>query len=434
MKSVLRRHWGVLFLSIVALSFITLQVFLSTHREKAATEIFFADRLTEAHLQLIDEYNRLHQGEVRVVPIDFPNPDFTTNERKEILARSLRGGAEGIDLFAVDVIWVQRFERWSEPLNPYFSAAEIEGFSEEGLRSCYKEGRLVAIPFARVRGVLIWREDLLRSLPGGNALAEEVNRGITWKHFVKYGETLHGSSPYYLYPAAEYEGLLCVFTEILLGREKNYFAVHGFNFDTPAAKKALQFLVDLVHKYRITPESAASMTEVSSYEYFIRHNGLFLRGWSTYNKDFRITPEADRVIRIAPLPHFEDGQPASTIGGWNLMVSKFSTKKEQAIAFAKFLLRKSSQELLYTKGGFFPVIRALYEEESYKKKFPELIGASTMLAYGVDRPSHEKYTKYSEILARYLSLAIRGRIRAEDALAGATKAIESDRTSTERGR
>jgi len=434
MKSVIRQHWGVLFLSLVALSFIAVQAFFSTHRKKAVTELFFADKMTEAHRVLIDEYNRLHQGEVKVVPIDFPNPDFTTNERKEVLARSLRGEGDGIDLFAVDPIWVQRFERWSEPLDQYFDKAELEGITDEGLQSCRKDGKLVAIPFGVVRGVLLYREDLLRSLPGGNRILEEVNRGITWNEFVKFGETVHNSNPYYIFPAAEYEGLLCVFTEVLLSLEKDYFKVHGFSFETPQAKRALQLLVDLVQKYRITLEAVTSMTEVSSYDYFVRHNGLFLRGWTSYDKDFMMTPDQKKLLRMAPLPHFRDGSPASTIGGWNLMVSKFSPKKEEAISFIKFLLRKESQEIIFTKGGFFPVVRALYEEESYKKKLPELIEANRILASGVHRPSHEDYTKYSEILAHYVSQAIRGGIAVEDALRQATKAIESEKISLERGK
>lgn len=434
MKSVFRQHWGVLFLSLVALSFIAVQAFFSTHRGKAVTELYFADRLTEAHRVLIDEYNRLHQGKVKVVPIDFPNPDFTTNERKEVLARYLRGEGDGIDLFAVDVIWVQRFERWSEPLDQYFTKTELKGITNEGLQSCYKDGKLVAIPFGLVRGVLLYREDLVRSLPGGSRIIDEVNRGITWEKFVKYGETVRDSNPYYIFPAAEYEGLLCIFTEILLGREKNYFNLHGFNFETPQAKKALQLLVDLVQKYKVTPEAVTSMTEVSSYEYFVRHNGLFLRGWTSYDRDFLMTPDQKRLLRMAPLPHFKDGGPASTIGGWNLMVSKFSPKKEEAISFVKFLLRKESQEIIFTKGGFFPAVRALYEEEPYKKKFPELIEVSQMLAHGVHRPSHDKYTKYSEILAQYVSQAIRGRIDVEDALRQATKAIESEKIFLEPGK
>jgi multiple sugar transport system substrate-binding protein len=433
MNRVLRQHWGVLFLSFIALLFIVVQVFFSAHRRKTVTELYFADKMTEAHRVLIEEYNRQHQGEVKVVPVDFPNVDFTTNERKEVLARSLRGEGDGIDLFAVDPIWVQRFERWSEPLEKYFSNAELGGITDEALHSCYKDGKLVAIPFGVVRGVLFYREDLLRSLPDGKRIMDEVDQGITWDRFVRYGESIHRSNPYYIYPAAEYEGLLCVFTELLLGLEKDYFNVHGFNFGTPQAKKALQLLADLVQRYRVTPQGVTSMTEVSSYEYFLSHNGLFLRGWTSYDKDFAMTPDEKRLLRMAPLPHFKDGEPASTIGGWNLMVSKFSAKKEAAVSFIKFLLRKESQEIIFTKGGFFPVVRALYEEESYKRKLPELIEVSQMLAHGVHRPSNEKYTRYSEILAPYMSRAIGGRIAVEDALIRATKAIESEKISPERG-
>jgi len=434
MNRVIRKHWGVVVLSFVAFSFIALQVVLSARRSDAVTEVYFADRLTEAHHRIIDEYNRQHEGVIRVVPIDFPNEDFTTNERKEILARSLRNGGEGIDLFAVDVIWVQRFERWAEDLNGHFSDAELSEFTEDGLRSCYKEERLVALPFERVRGVLLWREDRLRELPGGSAIAEKVSRGITWRQFIEYGRALSRPGPYYLFPAADYEGLLCVFTEVLLGLERDYFLKHGFKFDTPVARSALRLLVDLVHTYGITPASAASMTEVSSYEYFQRENGLFLWGWTSYERDFQISPDTNRVLRMAPLPHFESGEQVSLVGGWNLMISKFSGKKAQAIDFARFLLERSSQEILYVQGGFFPVKRAFYEDDLYRQRYPELSRTNAMLGYPVHRPSHDRYTRYSEILAQHLSLAIRGRLGVEEALVRATKAIESDRALSERGR
>ncbi len=434
MIRIVRQHWGVLFLTLVALSFLAVQGFLSTHRKKAVTELYYADRLTEAHRVLIDEYNRLHQGEVKVVPIDFPNADFTTNERKEVLARSLRGEGDGIDIFAVDPIWVQRFERWSEPLGQYFDKSELEAVTDEALQSCYKDGKLVAIPFGVVRGVLLYREDLLRSLPGGKKLIDEVKRGITWGKFVKYGETLRSSNPYYIFPAAEYEGLLCVFTELLLGLEKDYFKHHGFNFETPQARKALQLLVDLVQRFKVTPVVVTSMTEVSSYEYFMQHNALFLRGWTSYDKDFSMTPDQKQLIRMAPLPHFKEGKPATTVGGWDLMVSKFSPKKAEAISFIKFLLRNESQEIIYAKGGFFPVIRSLYDEDRYRKILPDLVESNRMLAFGVHRPSHENYTRYSEILARYLCMAIRNQITPQDALVQATKAIESEKISLAQAR
>jgi multiple sugar transport system substrate-binding protein len=427
MKSMIRQHWGVMFLTAVALSFIALQAFFSTQRKNSVVEIYFADRMTEAHHHLIAEFNRLHEGAIKVIPIDFPNADFTTNERKEVLARSLRGEGDNIDVFAVDVVWVQRFARWGEPLDQYFDKPELDGITKEILQSCYKDGKLVAIPFDQVRGVLLYRQDLLSALPGGKRIMAEVNRGITWDDFIQYGIHLQSTRPFYIFPAAEYEGLLCVYSEVLLSRGKDYFAKHGFDFQTPQAEKSLQLLVDLVQKYNVTPKEVTSMTEVSSYEYFTQNQGLFLRGWTSYDRDFTMMADRKKLLRMAPPPHFKDGLPALTIGGWDLMVSKFSPKKKEAISFIKFLLRRESQEIIYTEGGYFPVIRALFEDSTYKIKYPELIETYQMLAGGVHRPSHEKYTKYSEILAHYVSSAIRGDMPVADALRKATQAIESEK-------
>jgi multiple sugar transport system substrate-binding protein len=433
MKNFVRQHWGVLFLSLVAVSVVGAQFFSSLHPKETVTEIFFADRMTEAHRIIIDEFNALHRGQVKVVPIDFPNVDFTTNERKEVLARSLRGEGDDVDIFAVDPIWVERFARWSEPLDQYFDKTELNTLTEETLLSCYKDGQLVAIPFDQVRGVLLYNDSLLRSLPHGNTIAEKVKKGITWEEFVRYGERVPDPACWYVFPAAEYEGLICVFTEILLGRQRDYFRTYGFDFQTRQADQALQFLVDLVQKYRVSPQAVTSMTEVSSYEYFVQHKAVFLRAWTTYDKDFTLTPEQKIHLKMAPLPHFKDGSEASTMGGWNLMVSKFSPKKKEAVSFVKFLLSKESQEIIYSKAGYFPVIKPLFEDSVYQTKYPELITMYKTLTGNVHRPSHEKYTKYSEILAHAVSQAIRGTVGVNDALRQATRAIESEKITLDHG-
>jgi len=77
--------------------------------------------------------------------------------------------------------------------------------------------------------------------------------------------------------------------EQLLSLRKNYFEVEGFNFNTPEAEKVLQLLVDLVNKHKATPEIVTEFTEIPSFEYYIKNDGLFIRGWPTYDKDFKET-------------------------------------------------------------------------------------------------------------------------------------------------
>jgi multiple sugar transport system substrate-binding protein len=430
MSGMIKKYWGVELLIVVALMYIVPYYFFIQKENHAVTEIYFADRITEAHRILINKYNALHAGKVRVIPTDFANEDFNTNERKEILARSLRGEGDGIDVFAVDVIWVPRFAKWSEPLGKYFTPKETSKITDLGLQTCYSDSQLVAIPFVRDQGALYYREDLLRRMQGGDAFIRHLESGMTWPEFVSFQARSSHRSPFYIFPAADYEGFVCSFFDNLLSLSPNYFKTHGFDFDTPEAARALQMLVDLVGKRNTTPSIVSTLTEVSSFKYFIENDGLFIRGWTTYEKDFEETPVdtlKQRRLRKAPLPYMPGGQPASVLGGWDLMVSKFSTKKEAAVDFVKFLIQEESQEIFYSQSGYYPVVNAFYKDPKYVKKYPEILFIKKLMESGVYRPSDKDYTKYSKIMSHYFQLAMKNRITVANALDQITKAIDSDK-------
>ncbi len=158
-----KQKWGFIFLLFVTITYLTIFFIDYKSEGKKVKEIYFADRITAAHRILINEYNKMHEGEVKVIPVDFPNTDFSTNDRKEVVARSLRGHGDGIDLFAVDVIWVQRFAKWCEPLDKYFSAKERNNILNPALESCYYDSELVAVPLDMVQGIMYYRKDLIKN-------------------------------------------------------------------------------------------------------------------------------------------------------------------------------------------------------------------------------------------------------------------------------
>jgi multiple sugar transport system substrate-binding protein len=423
-----RRAWvgyTAISLLLVALYLIPYMLF-RRQTPQGVTEIYFADRITEAHRLLIDRYNALHAGQVKVVPIDFPNEEFSTNERKEILARSLRGEGDGIDLLAVDVIWVQRFAKWCEPLDSYFTEAELQRITPDALYSCYSDGRLYAVPLDMVQVVMYYREDLLRSLKGGEKAIRELQRSMTWSDFLQLRTTLGWKRPFYIYPAADYEGLICSYIEVLLSLQPDYFSTVGFNFDTPKGQEALQLLVDLIQKYGATPPVSTTFTEVPSYVYFMNHNGLFLRGWVTYDHDFKGEPYdtvKQKYLRVAPIPHPADGRPTSMFGGWDLMISRFSRNKEAVVDFLKYLLRDDSQEAFYVHSGYYPVVTSFYESPKSLRKFPEIAQIKELMRTGVHRPANKEYTNFSKIMSHYFSLAIKRKMSVREATRSATRAI-----------
>jgi len=409
-------------------------VYIFNHRTQSSiTEIRFADRITEAHRILIDKYNSLHAGSIKVVPIDFPLEDFSTDGRKEVLARSLRGEDDAIDLLAVDVIWVHRFAKWCEPLEKYFTEKERAEITESALRSCYLEGELVAVPLDRVQGVMYYREDLLKQFPNGERTIEVLKKGITWQELLKLRTRLKSKGPFYIFPAADFEGLICSYIEILLSLRPKYFETVGFQFNTPEAKVALQLLVDLVHRYHVTPPVVSNFTDVSSYEYFIRNDGLFIRGWTSYDKDFlnaAIDHNKEKNLKKAPIPYLSEGVPTYVFGGWNLMMPKSSTKKEAVINFIKYLLSDESQEIFYTKGGYCPVTNSFYSDSTYRQRYPEICTMNDMMKYGVYRPLQDNYTKYSKIMARYFYLAVLGKMSVDKALQSVQVSIDAEGSQT----
>lgn len=426
-----KQKWGFIFLGLLIAVYIVINLLQNRKSPQEVTEIYFADRMSAAHKILIDKYNNLNKGKVKVIQIDFPNFDFSTNERKEVLARSLRGTGDGIDLFAVDLIWVQRFAKWSEPLEKYFSKEEKERILDSALESCYYNGELVAVPLDLVQGVMYYREDLLMKLKNGDEIIRKIQNNITWKNFIKLKDEIGINNPFYIFPAADYEGLICSYMELVMSLKPDYFEERGFNLISPESEKSLQLLVDLVNKYKVTPAAVTNFTEIPSYKYFIKNDGIFIRGWPSYDKDFGENPfdlNKEKFLRKAPLPHFDDGKPTSVFGGWNLMVSKFSNKKEEVIDFVKFLLSDESQEIFFQQGGYYPVIKNFYNDKRYLTKYPYIKEINKIIKSGVNRPAHEEYTRFSKVMSFYFEQAIKKQISVRDAITKATSAIQLEKT------
>jgi multiple sugar transport system substrate-binding protein len=426
----IKQIWAFVFLLFVTVTYLAINFWQYKSSEEGIKKIYFADRMTAAHKILINEYNELHKGKVQVIPIDFPNDDFSTNERKELVARSLRGRGDGIDLFAVDVIWVQRFAKWAEPLDKYFSDKEKDSVLNKPMASCYNDGELVAIPLDMVQTILYYREDILKKVKNGNAIISKLQKGITWDEFIKLKSQIGLKNPFYFFPAADYEGLVCSYLQELLSLEPEYFKKEGFNFETKDAEKSLQLLVDLVNRYKISPYAVTQSTEIHSYEHFINNDGIFIKGWPTYDKDFKdysYDTVKQNNLRKAPTPHFAEGSNTPLLGGWNLMVSKFSDKKPEVIDFVKFLISEKSQEIFYLNSGFCPILKIFYNDPLYLKKYPEFVNYKEMLKTAVSRPGNPEYTRYSKIMSFYLNEAIENKISVKEALSKSTKAIQSDK-------
>ncbi len=402
---------------------------ISLFGETSAQKVYFADHISPAHKAVIELFNSKYRGRIEIVPVDLPFSKFTTNERKELLARSLRSKSDRLDIFSVDYIWTSRFAKWCEVLDPYFAAYTQSKIISPTVQSCIADGKLVAMPLYIDIGMMYYRGDIIRRLPNAKEIERKLKSSMPWDEFIALRSRLgYTNRPYYIFQANDYEGLVCNYFEIAKSIDANFFAGNTINLRSATAKKALQMLVDFVHVQKITPQKVVEFDENKSYLYMLENDAVFVRGWPNFVENFKKTyPDTSkfRYIERAPLPHIRGNKPTSVYGGWNLMVSKFSTKKEAAIEFIRFLQTEEVQKMMFELGGYIPVNHDVYADSSYLANHSDLVFYRQLVEHGFHRPSLEDYTKISDVIAHYVHLAIKGEMSVDQALEEASQMITS---------
>ena len=403
----------------------------SFSQSSSTQKVYFADHISPAHQAVIDRFNKKFKGRIEVVPVDLPFSKFSTNERKELLARSLRSKSDRLDVFSVDYIWTSRFAKWCEDLDPYFDEAARERIISPSIQSCIANGKLVAMPIYIDIGMMYYRKDIIEQLPDHVEIEQKLKHSITWSELLSLRHRLgYDKKPYYIFQANDFEGLICNYFELAKSIDSSFLENNTIDLSSYAAKKALQTLVDFVHKDKISPPEVTEFDENKSYYYMLDHNAVFVRGWPNFLEGFqKIYSDSDKFKNIerAALPHFKGGNITSVYGGWNIMLSKFSTKKEAAIEFIRFLQTEEAQKLMFELGGYIPVNQKVYSDSAFIRTHPDLNFYRHLVRNGFHRPFLENYTKISDIIAHYVHQAIKGEIGVDEALARASEMIGSNK-------
>ncbi len=392
-----------------------------------SVKIYFADNISPALKKTIDLFNTKYKGQIEVVPLNLPFNKFSTNDRKELLARYFRSKSDRIDVFSADQIWVPHFSRWAIPLDDYFSKDEKSSILKYALKTCYFRDTLFAVPLYIDIALMYYRKDLIERLSDSKSIESQLKNSITWEELIRLKNKFK-NNPLFVFQADDYEGLMCIYTEILANMNGRLMQNDSLLFKSPKAVKALKFLYDLVNKYKIAPRDVLRFKEDESYDYFLKNNAVFLRGWTGLFKNNVIGNKylnmKDKVAEV-PTPHLEGSKPVSVFGGWNLMVSKFSTKIPESIMFIKFLMSPEAQKILFDEGGYVPVNNTIYKDSLYLKANPQLSFDMQLVKNGIYRPFSAEYNNVSDVLSYYINLCLRGELTPHDALYKAAHQINS---------
>lgn len=360
---------------------------------------------------LIDDFEAQHPDiHLNVVP-----GPRTTNDVEDLYTTSFLLGKAPYDLIYADIIWASKFAAagWLQDLSPRISDQELAAFMPTDVAGGKVENGFYWMPFRSDVGMLYYRTDLLEAagLQPPETFAELVSASqiLQQKGLVDWG---------YLWQGAQYEGLATVFVEVVKGFGGFWIdlAAQQVGLDQPAAIAATQYLRDLIEQ-GISPPGVTNYVEYDTLRLFRSGKAAFLRNWPfVWTEVNRSDSPVRGKVALKSMIHAPDQEGGSCQGGWGFGMATMTQHPEAAWQVIKFFTSEASQRKFVLDQGYVPTRRSLFTDAQILQQYPHYNQLLAVADRAVLRPPIRQYAQVSDVLQRYLSAAITGRLSAEQAM------------------
>lgn len=342
---------------------------------------------------VLDEYQKTSGDTVNIVAM----PSSTTDQFGQYKLW-LAAGNSDIDVYQTDVIWAPQLADQFVDLTD--AAKDVaKDFFPSIIESQTSNGKLVAIPFFTDAPALYYRKDLLEKY--------KLDVPKTWADMAKDakiiqdGERAAGNKDFwgYVFQGNAYEGLTCDALEWVKsyggGQIVEPDGTISINNDKAAA--AITEAASWVNT--ISPPGVLSYGEEESRGVWQLGNAAFMRNWPYA---YALGNADDSPIKgkfdVSTLPVGAEGDtPASTLGGWNLAVSKYSKNQDAAIKLVLYLSSAEVQKKRAIDLSALPTRVAIYDDADVAKAQPIIPNWKSVFQNAVPRPSAPTKTKYNEV-------------------------------------
>lgn len=335
----------------------------------------------------------------------------SSTEYHAIVSQRLRNRDASVDVFLMDVIWPPEFAAagWALDISSRFPPSEQKRFLTGPIRANTFQGAIYGVPCYIGAGLFYYREDLLEKY--------QLHPPHTWEEMIAHGETIRKGEndpglAVYSGQFKQYEGLVCDMLEFVWSN--GGAVVDGLEgravLDQPAAVEAVSFVRDRIIG-KAAPRGVLNYEEPESLDLFSQGKAVFLRNWPyawSLANDSKTSKVAGR-IGVGRLPHFPGHHAASTLGGWQFGINRYSRHPEAAWQFIRFMTSPESQKILAVISGLAPTRRSVYEHPVIQEKAPHLRAFLPAFETARPRPLSPVYPMISQELQRFFSRAISDR-------------------------
>lgn len=345
-------------------------------------------------------------------------------DQYNLIAAAAAGKIPNFDVILVDLIWTADFARRHiiDPVPPALQARVTEGIVPEIYRPFEYRGRMWAYPFLANFQLFYTNTDLLRKAGFSRPPA-------TLEQLVHMAEVAksRGVSDYPIFESwKKQEVLICDFVWLVGAFGGSLDETNGrIDLQTPAARKALEFMVMLLKKGLVNPFSLQS-DELFSADVFLWGDALFTTNWTFIlgrmnEVPFNTTNFDGSLIPVAAAEKKTPRSTSSVSGFQGLSVMSNSPRKDLAWKFVAFL---SSPEFSRRHLEEMSVWKQVWDEAWTKERDPYLAIKREELQGVHNRPADPEYRTISETLQRWIYAALEEKVTPEVALANAQREMD----------
>jgi multiple sugar transport system substrate-binding protein len=367
---------------------------------------------------LIARFERENPG-IRIMDETLP---ASSDEQHQFFIINLEGKSVDFDVMSLDVIWVPEFARagWLHDMGRLLPANERDEFFPGPMDAVTYEGKVWAVPWYIDAGVLYYRKDLLDRYG--------LKPPATWEELVSEAQRVTaGEKGLYgfVWQGKQYEGLVCDVLEYFRGNGGDVLRDGRVVIDSPANRRALGFMRNLIVRYHVSPPLVTTATEESTRHIFGNGRAVFMRNWPyAWNVFAREGSPVKGKVGVAPIPSFPGGRSSPTLGGWQLGVNRYSRHPEEAERFIRFMTSASSQKYMALTIGYKPTRKALYRDPELLSQQPFIAGLFGILMTARPRPVTAYYMMMTQVMQPEFSAALTGVRTPGEALENAQRQIE----------
>ncbi len=323
------------------------------------------------------------------------------DERLELYQQLLSKTSDQIDVLQIDVVWVGLLAKYGLDLQGLIPEEEIGRHFPSIIENNTVDGKLVGMPLFADAPSLFYRTDLLKKY-GFSAPPATWDELVEMSEAIALGERGEGNLGFwgYLWQGINDEALTCNAFEWQHAIGGGSFLDVEGNPQLASPESVEAFTKAASWVGSISPDRVLEFDEEDSRLMWQRGDAAFLRNWSYV---FALA-EQDSFLKermgVAPLPAGPAGR-AATLGGWELMVSKFSRYPREAAALVRFMTSESEQKKRAIEGSYNPTIKALYQDSQVIHAVPFFRGFEETYQSLVVRPSTQIGARYAEVSSIY---------------------------------